>query len=221
MRALAILALISALVLGAAHDAAADDTFESRATGAQRIRHLDDLVWAFAAPCDAGNDTHQRQCRRLRDTRAAQLANATLLVEADRDAFTVTAYSPQKKSMELALAACVSCKGVDVDGKKYFVVANKEGTSSPKLASKLFDSARAFPTKAAAEKFTASTKDAKIQLLVKVPAKPAWSDGDKRGISVDLIGYRVYSPCDGSVLIASPKSTTGEVDKKACAAPAK
>jgi hypothetical protein len=223
MRAL----LTAVLVLGAARGAVADDTFEAKATGARRVRHIDDLVWAFAAPCDAGNDTHQRQCRRLRDTRAAQLANATLLVEADRDAFVVGAFSPQKKSIELVLSACVSCKGVDLDGKKYFVVANKDGSPAPKFeggklrAASLFDNARTFPNQAAADKFTASTKAAKVQMLVKVPAKPAWNDGDKRGIALELIGYRVYSPCDGNVVIASPKSAAGDVDKKACSAASK
>ena len=48
MRALVILALL-------ATPAFADDTFEAKADGAQRIKHIDDVVWAFTAACDANN----------------------------------------------------------------------------------------------------------------------------------------------------------------------
>ncbi len=222
MRAL----LATLLVLGAAHRVEADDTFDARAKSAQRVRHVDDLVWAFAAPCDAGTDINQRQCRRLRDTRAKQLAGATLLVEAEREAFAIGPWSAQKKSMELVLSACVRCSGVELDGKTYYVAGIKDGGPAPRFeggklrVGQLLDNARTFPNEAAAKKFVEAAKPARIQLLVKVPAKPSWNDGDKRGIVLDVVGYRVYSPCDGNVIVASPKSASVEGDRKACGAAA-
>jgi hypothetical protein len=59
-------------------------------------------------------------------------------------------------------------------------------------------------------------KAARIQLLVKVPAKPKWTDANKQGIGLDVLGYRVYSPCEGRVIAANPKSASAEADRKAC-----
>src|SRR4051812_36976127 len=118
-----------ALVAVLAAPAFADDTFEAKADGAQRIGKLDDLVWAYAASCDAGDDTQQRQCRHLRDVRQAQLANATLLVDADKDAFTVGAWNAKTKSIPMTLGACIGCSNLEVDGKKWIVVGNAGGNA--------------------------------------------------------------------------------------------
>jgi hypothetical protein len=203
MRALVLLSLL------AAAPAFADDTFEAKATGAQRLGRVENLVWAFTAPCDSGDDTQQRQCRRVRDTRAAELAGATLLVDADKDAFDVGAWSAQKKSVALTLKSCIRCTGVEVDGKTYVVVGSGDA--------KLYDNAKQFADEAAAKAFTTAVANARVQLIVKVPAKPKLA-GAKPTVSLDIIGYRVISPCDGSVVIANPKSGPAEPDKKQCGA---
>jgi hypothetical protein len=218
------LVFASGLLLAAGSVATADDTFESRAAGAVRVSHLDDIVWALTTPCNTGDDTQQRQCRRLRDGRAAQLTNATLLVDADRDAFTIGAYSPQKKSAPLTLSACIACNGITVDGQTWYVVGAKEGNAAPKFKGAklevglLNESSRTFVDAGTAQRFAASTKTAKVQLIVKVPPKATWSDAGKQGISLDVLGFRVYSPCDGSVVFSDPKASPGEIDKKACSA---
>jgi hypothetical protein len=188
----------------------ADDTFEAKASGAQRLGRVENLVWAFTAPCDGGDDTQQRQCRRVRDTRAAELAGATLLVDADKDAFDVGPWSAQKKSVPLTLKSCIRCSGVEVDGKTYVVV----GSHEPKL----YDNAKQFPDEAAAKAFAKSVANARVQLIVKVPAKPKSAAGGKPTVALDIIAYRVISPCDGSVVVANPKSGPAEPDKKQCGA---
>jgi hypothetical protein len=203
--------------------AAADDTFESKSAGAVRVARLDDLVWALTTPCDKGDDTQQRQCRRLRDTRAGQLANATLIVDADRDSFAVGAWSPQKKSSPITLSACIKCSGVQVDGQTWFVVGSKEGNPAPRFdggklkVGLLQETSRTFADEAAARKFAGGVANAKVQLIVKVPPKAKWTDAGKQGLALDVLGYRVYSPCDGSVVVSSPKAAGGDIDKKACA----
>lgn len=220
MRASILTASFLALGATSVH---AEESFESRAGGATMIRHIDDIVWAFTATCDEGTDTNQRQCRRLRDARAAQLSGATLLVEADRDAFSVGAWSPQKKSTPLTLSSCIRCKGVELGGKTWYLVGTKDGMPAPKVkggtvdAGLLVESARPMRDSATAKKLAAAAKATKVQLLVKVPAKPAWTDGGKHGLALDVVGYRVYSPCDGKVLVSSPASAGGPVDKAACA----
>jgi len=218
MRALVILWLLLA-----AAPAFGDDTFEAKATNAQRLNRIENLVWAFTAPCSEGDDTQQRQCRRVRDTRVAQLAGATLLLDADKDAFDVGAWSAQKKSVAVTLSACIRCSGVEIDGKTYFVVTDKDLTS-PKFDSGKFktaplaDTAKQFPDEAAAKAYARSVSNARVQLLVKVPAKPITTIDGKPVVALDLVGYRVYAPCDGAVVVASPKSGPVEADKKQCAA---
>jgi hypothetical protein len=219
-----ILILASACVLAGGSVAAADDTFESRAAGAVRITHIDDIVWALTAPCTAGDDTQQRQCRRLRDTRAAQIKGATMIVDADRGSFTMGPWSQQKKSVPQSLSACIDCDGVTVDGQTWYVIADREGMPAPKFVGgvlkvgNLHENARTFRDEGVAKTFAAAAASAKVQLIVKVPVQPKWTDSGKQGIALDVLGYRVYSPCDGSVVCASPKAGPGEVDKKACGA---
>jgi hypothetical protein len=220
MRALIALPFALSLVAATAH---ADDTFEAKATGAQRLGRVDGLVWAFTASCDSGDDTQQRQCRRVRDTRAAELTGVTLLVDADRDAFGVGAWSAQKKSAPLTLSSCIRCGGIDLDGKTFFVFAAKEGNAAPKLAGSklqtglLYDNAKQFADEAAAKAFAKSLDNARVQMIVKVPAKPRIAVDGKSAIALELVGYRVFSPCDGSVIVASPASGPAEADKKQCA----
>jgi hypothetical protein len=204
MRTLVLLSLLVAA------PAFADDTFEAKASGAHRLGRVENLVWTFTAPCDGGDDTQQRQCRRVRDTRAAELAGATLLVDADKDAFDVGAWSAQKKSVALTLKSCIRCSGVEVDGKTYVVVGSGDA--------KLYDNAKQFPDEAAAKAFTGAVANARVQLVVKVPAKPKTQVGGKPAIALDVIAYRVIAPCDGSVVIASPKSGAAEPDRKQCGA---
>jgi hypothetical protein len=219
MRALHVIPFVVSLSVSAAH---ADDTFEAKATGAQRLNRIEGLVWAFTASCDAGDDTQQRQCRRVRDTRAAELAGATLLVDADKDAFDVGAWSAQKKSVPMTLSSCIRCAGVEIDGKTYFVIAAKEGAQAPRLkggkleTGLLHDNAKPLPDEAAAKAFAKAVGNSRVQLLVKVPAKPKTVVDGKPVVALDLVGYRVFSPCDGSVVIASPASGPAEADKKQC-----
>jgi hypothetical protein len=214
-------------VLALAPSAHADDSFESKAAGAHRVKRVEDLVWALTATCDKGDDTQNRQCRRLRDAKSAELANATLLVDADRDAFSVGAFDAKKKSVALSLDACIRCKGVEVEGKTWFVVGTKDGAPAPawknaKLTTgSLHDNARPFGDEASAKTWTKAASASNVQLLVKVGAKAKQTIDNKNVLALDVIGYRVFSPCDGAIVAASPKSGAVELekaDKQACSA---
>lgn len=217
MRALALLPLVIAAP-------AAADTFEATAERAQRIGRIEGLVWALTASCDTGDDTQQRQCRRVRDARAAELAGATLLVEGDKDAFEVGEWSPQRKSVPVVLTACIRCAGVEVDGKTYYVVTGKDGTPSARIldgklaGARVYDTAKQFPEEAAAKAFAGAVSNARVQFLVRVPAKPRTQVAGKPVIALDLVGYRVVSTCDGSVVVASPASGPTQPDRSQCGA---
>jgi len=193
MRALIVASL---LVAGTAY---ADDAFQT----AQRVRRIEDVVWTLTATCDQGDDTAHRQCKHVRDTRAAELAGTTLLVDGDPDAFDLGAFDGKKKSMTLSLSSCIRCAGVEIDGKSWVVTGG---------AKKLYDNSKAFSDESAAKAWTHAVANPKVQLLVKVPAKPV----EGKTVTLDIVGYRVYSPCDGSVIISNPASGPMEADKKAC-----
>jgi hypothetical protein len=203
----------------AAGVARADDTFESKATGAQRIKRLEDLVWPLTATCEFGTDTQQRQCRKVRDTRAAELASATLIIDADNDAFSVGAWNPATKSAPIALSACIRCSGLELDGKTWVIAGT--GATPPtfeggRVTAKLHDNGKQFLDAKTAQAFAAMVKNARIQLLVKVPAKSKLVVDGKNVLALDVIGYRVYMPCDGSIVVANPSSGPAEGDKKQC-----
>ena len=207
-------------LLALAAPAHADDTFEAKAAGAQHIKRLEDLVWPLTATCDAGDDTQQRQCKKVRDVRAAELASATLLVDADKDSFSVGAWNAATKSAPISLSACIHCSGLELDGKTWVIVGT--GTKAPKLeggkvTAKLHDNGRQFLDAKTAENFAAMAKNARVQLLAKVPAKAKLVEGGKNVLALDVIGYRVYMPCDGSIVVAKPSSGPAEGDKKQCA----
>lgn len=82
----------------------------------------------------------------------------------------------------------------------------------------LYDNARQFSDEASASAWIKSIKNARVQMVLKVPDKRRWQVGGKDGLLLDVIGYRVISPCDGGIVLASPASNPVPADRKACIA---
>ncbi len=210
--------LILCVVAGASQIARADETFETKAGSALRIHRIENVVWALTAACDKGDDTEQRQCRKVRDTRVAELSGTTLLLDADNDAFDVGAWNAAKKSVPITLSACIRCAGVELEGKTWFLTGAGPKFDGGKLKTALlYDNAKAFNDEDSAKAFAKQVAAAKVQFVVKIPAKPKWTVEGKPGLSFDVVGYRVFDPCDGSIVGASPPSGPVEADKKTCA----
>ena len=192
-------AVIPAILL-VATVARADD-FEN----AQRVRRIENVVWALTASCDDphADDTQHRQCKHVRDARAQELAGATLLVDGDADAFDIGAWDGKKKSIALTLTSCIRCAGVDLDGKSWVVTGGSK---------KLYDNARAFSDEATAKAWLKAVGSPKVQLLVKVPPKAV----EGKTVTLDIVGYRVYAPCDGTIIASNPQSGPMPADKTAC-----
>jgi hypothetical protein len=200
----------------------ADDTFEAKAQGAQPLHRVESLVWALTSSCDAGDDVEQRQCRRVRDARQKELSNGTWLVVSDADAFDVGTWNPTKKSLPITLDACIRCAGVELDGKTWYVTgvtATPPRFESGKLRTgMLHDNARVFADEATASMWGRAVAKVKVEMVVKLAAKSRWSEGGKNGIALEVVAYRVFTPCDGTVILASPPSSPVEPNKKACTA---
>lgn len=213
MRALVVASMFARV---AAADTA---TFEAKAGEGHRLDHVEDLVWSLTATCSQGDDTAVRQCKRVRDARAAEIAGHTFVVEGDPEAFSVGAWDAAKKSVAVKLAGCVRCAGVAVDGRTFYVAGPGPRFEGGKLhASYVYDTARVFPDEAAAKAWLHSIEKVRVQWIVR-PDKPR-SFAGKDVIPVEIVGYRVFAACNGAIVAASPASGAAEPDRKACNSPA-
>lgn len=198
--------------------AIAEDTFETKAATATRAGSLDEAVWSLITPCDRGDDVQQRQCRVVRDARAKTVLGATLLVEADAEAFEIGPWSAAKKSVPVQLTSCVRCSGgMTIDGKPWHITGAAPRVEGGKVRTPfLYDNARQFSDEAAAKAWLKTLKNMRVEMVVKVPDRRRWAVGGKDGLLVDVLAYRVITPCNGNVVIASPASSNVAPDRKAC-----
>lgn len=209
-------ALVAVLVLACASPALADDAPGS-VFSATKVSRVEDVVWALTATCaNHGDDTQQRQCRQLRDSRQKELASQTMLVEGDATAFTVGAFDAAKKSAQVQLSSCVYCSPISVEGKSYMVFGGPprlvDGAVKPPM---LHDGTQTFADAKEYAAWKGKVAAARVDLVVKAEKK-TWSQGGKSGLTFDVVGYRVVVPCTGEVILAKPASMPLDPDKKAC-----
>ncbi len=215
----ALLGILVSVIAIAPATAQADDTFEAKATGARSMIHVDDIVWALTASCDKGDDVQNRQCKSLRDQRAKDLAGTTMLVQADGFALDLGAWDSARKSVSVTLTSCIRCEGIGLDGKTWFLTGGTPKVENGKVrGAPLYDTARQFATPETATAWLKAVRNHKVELVVKIPAKPRWSAGGKDGIQLEVVAYRVITPCNGTVVLANPPSQNAAPDKAACAA---
>jgi len=202
---------------------ATPQSFDELAATATPIARADlpGWAWALTATCSDGDEVAQRQCRIVRDARVATMRAQTFLIDAEPTAFLASAYDPGKKSIALTVRGCISCAGVDVGGKKLFIVANKASpveAGSIVQAAVIHETARTFADEASATAWRDEhVARLTVQLVFAIPAgNPLWARFGKDGIAVQVLGFRVHDPCDGSIVCASPTATKLEPDKKAC-----
>ncbi|MGE0870816.1 MAG: hypothetical protein AB7P03_19775 [Kofleriaceae bacterium] len=208
-----------AIGVAASAPALADASFEALVEAAQPAKHVEDLVWAVTETCDKGDDVQQRQCRLTRDRRAKQLASATLVIQPEANAFVVGAWSAATKSVPIMLNGCVRCDGVKVYGKPWYVTVGAPRVDAGKVSGNaIYDNAVQFSDEGAANAWIKALRTARIELVVKLADKPRWQVGGKEGVQVELVGYRVVTPCDGAVVISHPPAKAVPADRKACAA---
>jgi hypothetical protein len=198
-------------------------SFDELAEGATRLDRADLVGWAWAltAACDQGDDVAQRQCKAVRDARAAALAGKSFVVDGDPFAFSVGTWDPAKKSTPITLRGCVACDTpLATGGKRVFVVGN---TAAPVVeagmlkAAVIHETARTFDTEAAAVKWrTEAVPRLKVELIFGVVGNPAWSRDGRDGLAVAITGFRVYDPCDGGIVCASPTASKVDPDTRTC-----
>jgi hypothetical protein len=214
-------ALAAVFCLAVPSIAAADGKpFDEAASGANRVRKLDRVVWALTATCEGGDDLAKRQCRILRDAAAAKLRGQKLIVEVTSGAV--------EKATPITIRGCIACDGIAVDGTTWYVVSNK---GAPRVlpgaieAAVHFETVKAFANDALASGWkTMIEPRLRTEMVIKVPAdetKAVWTRDGAKGLAFELVGYRVWDACDGSILAAQPESGPGKTDAKTCGDTAK
>lgn len=214
------------VVAAASPARAQNQSFDDLAKGAEEVRNpmaLAALFWAHSAECSKlPDDLAKRQCEGVREARLAQIAAATFLVPGDSTALEVGAYDDKQKGVPIKLTGCLACaSALSIDGAQRFVVGGKGAVAAdgPKVTGpdahagvRLFKSADA-----AAQWLEYASPRLRAQFLVRVPEKvETWKKGTFEGFKVDVVGYRVYDPCDGTIVAASPKAGDLPADKRYC-----
>jgi hypothetical protein len=219
---LPVLAALIALAVPAVAAADTNSPWDEAAKDATRIRKLDRVVWALTATCEQGDDLNQRQCRILRDAAAAKLRGKKVIISVT-GAVEIGAWDAAKKSTPITVRGCASCDGIEVDGQKWYVVTNK---AAPKIsgdkvvAAALLETDKAFANDALSSGWKDSAGPRlRTELILTVPAdekKAVWNRDGARGLAVEVLGYRVYDACDGSIVASEPDSQNGPSDRKTC-----
>lgn len=195
-------------------------SFEELAKTAVPLSRADlgGMVWALDAACDDGDDLARRQCKAARDGRLAEIKGATLLVDGDAGAFQTGEWDPDTKSLPVVLRGCIAC--VEPVGGLY-LVSSKAAPSfrgGSAEAALVHETTRTFKDERAAKRWAARAATMKTQMIVRVTvaADGRWERDGKKGLAFDVLGYRVWDPCDGGIVCASPASDKAPVDKKHC-----
>jgi hypothetical protein len=228
MRTILVRALIAAfaVLLASAGSARAEpESFERLAAAAQSVqspRALASLFWSLTEKC-AGveGDLERRQCEGVRSARAARVTRDSYLVTSGGGAVHVGPFDTRKKSMPIAVEACVLCsEPPEVDGKKLYVVGQGRHrvAGGEVRAAQLFESARTFDTETAAAAWSADVLPRlRTDFVIRLPGTvEGFAGGGASGYKVQVVGYRVYDPCDGNVLFARPSSGAAPIDRSAC-----
>lgn len=215
----------SAVALATAAPAAAQ-SFGGLVEDAQSVKSgpaVAALFWSQSADCaGAETDLARRQCRGLVAARKDQLSSATFVLSGDAAAVAAGDYDSKKKAVPVTLRACVACKEpLDIIGSRVFVVAGSgavAGAGGGVTVQPAATAAIEAKNKADARRIADSVVPRlKSQFIVKLGEQPkGFKAGQAAGFRVELVGYRLYDPCDGKVYAARPKSSSVTPDKRYC-----
>lgn len=171
-------------------------TLATADSGEPRLRSVADLVWANHGDCQQGEDWERRQCRVLREATQKRLRDQVLVMDAAADVVEVGAWDPTKNSMAITLRGCLECKGVAVDGKTWLVAAS---------VAPIHQTARTFASEELAGRWKAEIGPRlRTQLRIRAAAEAPPVRSDPATFHVEVLGFRVFDPCDASVMMASP-----------------
>lgn len=214
------LALLACLLVPAVATAGEFDTQLSRAEQVRGAEGLGALFWAQTAACREGSDLDRRQCLAVKEARARAVVDQLYVTHGDL-VVSLGEYDAAKGGVPWTVRACLSCgEAAQIAGERRYVtgkgaVAIKGGALvGPELAKGVI---RVASSGAARRWREVALPRLEKQVLFRVPPKFAgWSQGLTKGVTVEVVGVRVFDPCDGVVVHASPASDPVPGDPLRC-----
>lgn len=200
--------------------ASADDTFDDLAARSPVLtaKDLAGMVWSLTATCDQGDGPAIRRCKQVRDRRAAELRAGTWLVEAEPGAFAIGDYDGDIHAVPLTLTGCIACAKT-IGG--LYIVSNRAAPTFENdvaTAAGVHQVTRPFADQKAADRWKQRAAGVKSQFIVRIAAANGglWEREGHKGLAVEILGFRVYEPCEGAIVCASPTAQPLPADKAAC-----
>jgi hypothetical protein len=191
-------------------------TFETVGAGAVRTRDIETLLSSIVERCE--NETRDIDRARCQATTAylrRTLPQRTFAYTTDEPGVVaVSDYDAAVKGYHLALAGCVACNKPVTIGKAKeprlvtLKVPEKDADSLTKAVS-LSRNTFGFESLADAKRWLDAERPfLRAEFLFQPQiVGDVWSFGGNRGVSLKLVGARVYNRCTGDVLVSKPPST--------------
>ena len=220
----AAVAVVVGLVGVGAGEASAQASFDALHGEAAEVTGqwgLGALMWAQGDHCSKlTNDVDRRQCNGVKEGRLEQLEGATFLVVGDGGALSIGAYNEKTKSASVSIAPCLACEQpINVDGEELYVVGgSKFAVTGGKVnASAVKATTATWASQAKYDKYLQKVLPRlRSEFIVSVGKAKRWKKAGSVGVTVEVVGWRVYDPCKGKVIMSSPKSGDVSPDKRAC-----
>jgi hypothetical protein len=203
-------------------------SFEALVSTAEDIGDLARTLEPFTELCNEDRDMTRRQCEVVRTYLRGVLQRRVFRSDVEPGALVVGPYVQKQGGRTLTLRGCVACsKPVPGDRKHLVTVRPPAKVTAEELKGLDITSLKVpHPSSHVGEiwqrdvgsKLRAefvhklgpawTQKTGKGKVRKGAPGKGGWDDGsgEIRGLTMNLLGYRVYNRCTGEVLLSSPKA---------------
>ena len=191
-------------------------SFETLGTGAVRTRDIGTLLSAIVERCEnEKRDIDRARCQATTAYLRRTLPLRTFAFTTDEaGVVTVSDYDAGVKGYHVALAGCVACSKPVTIGKAKeprFVTLKvpEKGADSLMKAVSLSRNTFGFDNLADAKRWLDAERPyLRAEFLFQPQiVGDVWTFGAGRGVSLKLVGARVYNRCTGDVLVSKPPST--------------
>ncbi|MBI5482284.1 MAG: hypothetical protein HY906_25740, partial [Deltaproteobacteria bacterium] len=201
---------------------------------AEDIGDLARTLEPFTELCNEDRDMTRRQCEVVRAYLRGVLQRRVFRADVEPGALVVGPYAQKQGGRALTLRGCVACRQPVAGDRRHLVTVRVPAKVTPDELKGLDVTTLKVPhpsahvgelwerdvgSKLRAEfvhklgpVWTQKTGKGKTRRPGAAPGKAGWpkgwddGSGEIRGLTMNLLGYRVYNRCTGDVLMASPKA---------------
>jgi hypothetical protein len=206
-------------------------SFEALRSTAESMGELARTLEPFTELCNEERDMTRRQCEVVRGHLRNALAQRVFRGPVEPEALAAGSYLPKQGGRTVVLHGCVACARPVMGDRRQLITVRRPRsvTASEVQAVEIASVKIPHASKQAAQKWerevgaklaaeliyklgpswTQKAERGKARDGTSVARRP-WDDGsgEIRGVSLELLGYRIYQRCTGAILASSPKSAS-------------